>query len=915
MIRRSIQLQIHPVCFILLLYFTLFFSSANGTFVNKIKIGKGLSVTLSHEDFIDLLPSKQADSICFTFYAPDSQIPAIKNDSTQVLDVDETIALSCVELPSKRMKMTPEEVEVNLAPNQPSVIQKDVPPVSQHLTCPICCLVMVECISFSPCSHKTCGACALDLFVHSARNAWNAEAKCPSCRSQVTGAQRDFTINSIVGDLMKAEGIPDDQRPSEAEVTDMTNKGREVSETIEKNNNEFELKCFRKDFSSSNEEDSDDEEDEDNDADDFDYEEEDDQDIPFDSERNYFSVTHYQFAYTQKRHTKVMFNDEFLWSNIGDARLDFSSDCFSICREQDDFESLANSIRSYTHPFVNDNMPLIVLPEEETSGRHKLLSFLINDSEHLLEYLPKSLKDFRDRFCGGVLDIVTLLKHALFALGNPTEEDICFGEIAAQISVPFTLGQLRQMKRDATGTSAADCDIYNQEFDDNRVIRMKPSFCLCDHAEFSTYCSTDCERNPNHSNDIIIHCCATDSTTNIIKMCKTLDQYRQEHKTFLKIQTVWQGGANSNHITNIDPFYDCACCGNAQSRADTHARDRLLFEAINGAQSLGTVVSMSEVSLYKEAFKIDSYNAWDIAELQNVITQATLNSCLFPTANRLPISDDKDDDEDNINLKRETIESLLGDSDLFCLLSIFKQQALKLLEKFKKSRNEHKLDANSFCNVPLDVPFTNYTTASRNFGFLVSAHPNIRLNSELDSVEAWKNYRMIRTEGLINLKRLFPVNDQDNEQVNFWSDEEFSKYNDPEMLIENYISLNDVLNKRAFAGFDDKMFAKIPVYVNGETHLEAKSLTYGYHNYAIPLGKVDKQSKEVVLMEEADILGIDICSECSVQLMKSAAPAWFYEENKTQRTLCWWGKLCRTQNDGRKDHAQRLSHMAPKTHR
>uniref|UniRef100_A0A914V0L3 RING-type domain-containing protein n=1 Tax=Plectus sambesii TaxID=2011161 RepID=A0A914V0L3_9BILA len=87
--------------------------------------------------------------------------------------------------------------------------------MEEMLVCSICCEIIHDCVSLTPCSHKFCAGCYSD---------WMSRSnECPVCRLKVDTIAKDYQFNAVIETYLQAN--PDKKRsPEEVKALDAKNK-------------------------------------------------------------------------------------------------------------------------------------------------------------------------------------------------------------------------------------------------------------------------------------------------------------------------------------------------------------------------------------------------------------------------------------------------------------------------------------------------------------------------------------------------------------------------------------------------------------------------------------------------------------------------------------------------------------------
>mmetsp|Transcript_10440 Transcript_10440/g.17073 ORF Transcript_10440/g.17073 Transcript_10440/m.17073 type:complete len:517 (+) Transcript_10440:42-1592(+) len=138
--------------------------SANGTFLNGKKIGRGAFRTL-----------EQGDKITFPC-ATDTAIAAFRYESI----LASTGSCASAAVPSSSPPAS--------TPSSSSSVSNSAD-MGKLLECPICHDIFYQCVTCVPCMHHFCGACYSD---------WRKRSNtCPFCKTEVTEVQKDHVISSM----------------------------------------------------------------------------------------------------------------------------------------------------------------------------------------------------------------------------------------------------------------------------------------------------------------------------------------------------------------------------------------------------------------------------------------------------------------------------------------------------------------------------------------------------------------------------------------------------------------------------------------------------------------------------------------------------------------------------------------------
>jgi hypothetical protein len=154
-------------------------TSSNGTMVNGKVVGRGNSCHLHNGDEVCIL---SAAKVGF-----DQAVSWVFRNTTEIL----------AEAPTRPAAEVAESKIV------------------EHVTCPICCVVIYKCVALMPCFHNFCSACCSDCMAR--------EFNCPVCRQEATSVIKNHAMDEVIRVLLEA--CPD-QRRSEEECRAMDARDR-----------------------------------------------------------------------------------------------------------------------------------------------------------------------------------------------------------------------------------------------------------------------------------------------------------------------------------------------------------------------------------------------------------------------------------------------------------------------------------------------------------------------------------------------------------------------------------------------------------------------------------------------------------------------------------------------------------------
>lgn len=174
--------------------------SANGTWVNAVRVGRGRRVVLSPGDEVVVLPSDavgKGNAISFYVRGTRRLSPSPTPRGEEEIEEFQTP-------PARRLEA--EVAALSSARSQPAAVSK-VPPkandalmseLSQDLTCGVCTDLLHRAVVLTPCLHSFCAACYLTWRAH------KGEDECPLCRNAPEAVYRNCSLNGIVETFLKA---------------------------------------------------------------------------------------------------------------------------------------------------------------------------------------------------------------------------------------------------------------------------------------------------------------------------------------------------------------------------------------------------------------------------------------------------------------------------------------------------------------------------------------------------------------------------------------------------------------------------------------------------------------------------------------------------------------------------------------
>eukprot|EP00002_Diphylleia_rotans_P008771 TRINITY_DN1875_c0_g1_i3.p1 TRINITY_DN1875_c0_g1~~TRINITY_DN1875_c0_g1_i3.p1 ORF type:complete len:302 (+),score=53.77 TRINITY_DN1875_c0_g1_i3:43-948(+) len=213
--------------------------SANGTFVNGAKVGKGVQYVLKDGDHISLTylrTTDHSDAVALYEFKDLSKPkrPALARDNSAATDIEEEDAPGfdpnqtqidiipedvSMASPASISQTTKSEGAVVVSPKQtseppsaPSASSNTVAIIEDEITCGICLEVLYRCVSCIPCMHNFCSPCFSE---------WVKKNKtCPQCRQKATQVRRNHAINSIVDKFLAANPslAPSEERKKELDA-------------------------------------------------------------------------------------------------------------------------------------------------------------------------------------------------------------------------------------------------------------------------------------------------------------------------------------------------------------------------------------------------------------------------------------------------------------------------------------------------------------------------------------------------------------------------------------------------------------------------------------------------------------------------------------------------------------------------
>lgn len=187
--------------------------SANGTWVNSARVGRGKRVILSPGDEVVVLPSDAVGTAsAISFYVRGTRQPA----SAPLRDEPKMPKAPRADGEVPMMKNTVSQPAVN-AKVPAKVNEALLSELSQDLTCGVCTDLLHRAVVLTPCLHSFCAACYLTWRAH------KGEDECPLCRNAPEAVYRNCALNAIVDTFLKANPS---QRRNEEELRRMDARER-----------------------------------------------------------------------------------------------------------------------------------------------------------------------------------------------------------------------------------------------------------------------------------------------------------------------------------------------------------------------------------------------------------------------------------------------------------------------------------------------------------------------------------------------------------------------------------------------------------------------------------------------------------------------------------------------------------------